>query len=96
MSSGLHHVTAITGRVQANVAFYASFLGLRLVKRTAGFADGEQLHPLVRRRGRLSRQHRQLPRLGGRRAGPHRAQPADRDRPFGAYGEHRHVAVAGR
>jgi len=44
MASGLHHVTAITARVQANVDFYAGFLGLRLVKQTAGFADGEQLH----------------------------------------------------
>ena len=30
--------------MQANVDFYAGFLGLRLVKQTAGFADGEQLH----------------------------------------------------
>lgn len=44
MTSGLHHVTLITRRVQANVDFYAGFLGLRLVKRTAGFEDGEQLH----------------------------------------------------
>lgn len=44
MPSGFHHLTAITARVQANVDFYAGFLGLRLVKQTAGFADGEQLH----------------------------------------------------
>lgn len=44
MPSGIHHVTAITAGVQANVDFYAGFLGLRLVKQTAGFADGEQLH----------------------------------------------------
>ena len=44
MPTGLHHLTAITARVQANVDFYAGFLGLRLVKQTAGFADGEQLH----------------------------------------------------
>ncbi|MCC5979912.1 MAG: VOC family protein [Salinarimonas sp.] len=44
MPNGLHHVTAITARVQANVDFYAGFLGLRLVKRTAGLADEEQLH----------------------------------------------------
>ena len=44
MPSGLHHLTAITARVQANVDFYAGFLGLKLVKQTAGFADGEQLH----------------------------------------------------
>ena len=44
MPSGIHHLTAITARVQANVDFYAGFLGLKLVKQTAGFADGEQLH----------------------------------------------------
>ncbi len=44
MPSGIHHVTAITGQVQANVDFYMGFLGLRLVKQTAGFADGAQLH----------------------------------------------------
>ncbi|MGR7996944.1 VOC family protein [Xanthobacter sp. ZOL 2024] len=44
MTSGIHHVTGITAAVQANVDFYVAFLGLRLVKRTAGFADGEQLH----------------------------------------------------
>jgi phospholipase/carboxylesterase len=42
--SGLHHVTVITANVQANVDFYAGFLGLKLVKRTAGYADAEQLH----------------------------------------------------
>jgi len=44
MTSGIHHFTAITANVQANVDFYAGFLGLRLVKRTGGFADAEQLH----------------------------------------------------
>lgn len=44
MASGLHHVTGITADVQANVDFYVGFLGLRLVKRTAGYADAEQLH----------------------------------------------------
>lgn len=44
MTSGIHHVTAITANVQANVDFYAGFLGLSLVKRTGGFADAEQLH----------------------------------------------------
>jgi phospholipase/carboxylesterase len=42
--SGIHHVTLITRRVQANVDFYAGFLGLRLVKRTGGYEDSEQLH----------------------------------------------------
>lgn len=44
MTSGIHHVTLITRAVQANVDFYAGFLGLRLVKRTGGFEDAAQLH----------------------------------------------------
>ncbi|RUM96654.1 ring-cleaving dioxygenase [Pseudaminobacter arsenicus] len=43
-ASGIHHVTLITRNVQANVDFYAGFLGLRLVKRTGGYEDAEQLH----------------------------------------------------
>ena len=44
MTTGIHHVTAITQNVQANVDFYAGFLGLRLVKQTGGYEDAEQLH----------------------------------------------------
>lgn len=44
MTTGIHHVTALTRDVQANVDFYLGFLGLRLVKRTAGFEDARQLH----------------------------------------------------
>jgi phospholipase/carboxylesterase len=44
MTSGIHHITAITRKIQANVDFYTGFLGLRLVKRTAGFEDADQLH----------------------------------------------------
>lgn len=44
MTSGLHHVTLITRKVQANVDFYLGFLGLRLVKRTGGYEDARQLH----------------------------------------------------
>lgn len=44
MTSGLHHVTLISGNVQANVDFYVGFLGLRLVKRTGGYEDARQLH----------------------------------------------------
>lgn len=43
---GIHHITMITRKVQANVDFYAGFLGLKLVKRTAGFEDAMQLHLL--------------------------------------------------
>ena len=46
MASGIHHITAITRKIQANVDFYAGFLGLRLVKRTAGYEDADQLHLL--------------------------------------------------
>ena len=38
------NVTAITRHVQANVDFYVGFLGLRLIKRTGGYEDAEQLH----------------------------------------------------
>lgn len=44
MTTGLHHVTAITRNVQANVDFWVGFLGLSLVKQTGGFEDAEQLH----------------------------------------------------
>lgn len=44
MTTGIHHVTGITANVQANVDFYAGFLGLRLVKQTGGYEDAEQLH----------------------------------------------------
>jgi phospholipase/carboxylesterase len=46
MTSGIHHITSVTSNVQANVDFYVGFLGLRLVKRTGGYADAEQLHLL--------------------------------------------------
>ena len=44
MTNGIHHITLITRKVQPNVDFYVGFLGLRLVKRTAGFEDAAQLH----------------------------------------------------
>jgi len=44
MVAGIHHITLITRKVQANVDFYTGFLGLRLVKRTGGFEDAVQLH----------------------------------------------------
>jgi phospholipase/carboxylesterase len=46
MTGGIHHITLITRKVQANVDFYAGFLGLRLVKRTGGYEDATQLHLL--------------------------------------------------
>lgn len=44
MTTGIHHITLITRKVQANVDFYVGFLGLRLVKRTGGYEDATQLH----------------------------------------------------
>src|SRR5699024_2943355 len=42
--SGIHHITAIVGHPQENVDFYASVLGLRLVKKTINFDDPDTYH----------------------------------------------------
>jgi glyoxalase family protein len=41
---GLHHVTAVSGRAQANVDFYTQTLGLRLVKKTVNQDDVSAYH----------------------------------------------------
>ena len=41
---GIHHVTAIAGSPQENIDFYASLLGLRLVKLTVNFDDPGAYH----------------------------------------------------
>jgi glyoxalase family protein len=41
---GLHHVTAISGPAQANVAFYTGALRQRLVKKTVNFDDPGTYH----------------------------------------------------
>ena len=41
---GLHHVTAITARAQANLDFYTRTLGMRLVKRTVNQDDVSAYH----------------------------------------------------
>ena len=51
MAGGIHHITLITRKVQANVDFYVGFLGLRLVKQTGGYEDATQLHLLLWRCG---------------------------------------------
>jgi glyoxalase family protein len=38
-TTGIHHVTAITGEPQRNVDFYVGLLGLRMVKKTVNFDD---------------------------------------------------------
>jgi len=43
-TTGIHHVTAISGEPQRNVDFYAGILGLRLVKKTVNFDDPETYH----------------------------------------------------
>ncbi len=43
-TAGLHHVTAIATRPQANVEFYVRLLGLRLVKRTVNYDDPQTYH----------------------------------------------------
>lgn len=43
-TAGLHHVTGIAGRPQANIEFYVRLLGLRLVKRTVNYDDPQTYH----------------------------------------------------
>ena len=42
--NGLHHVTAVTGKAQANVDFYTQVLGMRLVKKTVNQDDVSAYH----------------------------------------------------
>ncbi|HEX2981284.1 MAG TPA: VOC family protein, partial [Anaerolineaceae bacterium] len=42
--TGLHHVTAITGRAPQNLDFYTRVLGLRLVKKTVNQDDISAYH----------------------------------------------------
>ena len=44
MTSGIHHITAITADPQKNLDFYEGFLGQRLVKRTVNFDDSRSYH----------------------------------------------------
>lgn len=41
---GIHHVTAIAGPAERNLAFYTDTLGLRLVKRTVNYDDPTMWH----------------------------------------------------
>ncbi|WP_333660405.1 ring-cleaving dioxygenase [Chishuiella changwenlii] len=41
---GLHHITAIAGNANRNLAFYTQVLGLRLVKKTVNFDDPSTYH----------------------------------------------------
>lgn len=42
--NGLHHVTAIAGKPQTNVDFYAGILGLRFIKKTVNFDAPDIYH----------------------------------------------------
>ena len=42
--TGIHHLTAVTGEVRANRAFYEGVLGMRLVKRTVNQDDPSVYH----------------------------------------------------
>jgi glyoxalase family protein len=42
--SGIHHVTAISGRADRNLAFYSGTLGMRFVKKTVNFDDPGTYH----------------------------------------------------
>ncbi|MFY7999397.1 MAG: ring-cleaving dioxygenase [Candidatus Kapaibacteriota bacterium] len=42
--NGLHHVTAIAGKPQSNVDFYAGILGLRFLKKTVNFDAPDVYH----------------------------------------------------
>src|SRR6266511_4395189 len=44
MTSGIHHVTAVSGRIDRTLKFYGGMLGLRLVKRTVNYDDPETYH----------------------------------------------------
>jgi glyoxalase family protein len=44
VTSGIHHVTAISGEPQRNLDFYVGLLGLRLVKKTVNFDDPGTYH----------------------------------------------------
>lgn len=41
---GIHHVSSIVGHAQRNLDFYASVLGMRLVKKTLNFDDSSTYH----------------------------------------------------
>ena len=42
--SGIHHVTAISGKAARNLEFYQRVIGLRFVKKTVNFDDPSSYH----------------------------------------------------
>ena len=49
MVSGIHHITGITRKIQANVDFYVGFLGLRLVKPVHDILEQGVRNPTISR-----------------------------------------------
>lgn len=41
---GIHHISSIVGHAQRNLDFYASILGMRLIKQTINFDDSSTFH----------------------------------------------------
>jgi len=68
--TGIHHVTAISGKAARNLDFYTHVLGLRFVKKTVNFDDPGTLSPVLRGLRRSSRYHPHILCLGGRRTRP--------------------------
>lgn len=44
LSTGMHHITAISSDIERTQAFFGELLGLRLVKRTSNFDDPDSAH----------------------------------------------------
>src|SRR5271154_6499732 len=42
--SGIHHITAISGKAERNLQFYKDVVGLRFVKKTVNFDDPGTYH----------------------------------------------------
>jgi catechol 2,3-dioxygenase-like lactoylglutathione lyase family enzyme len=45
--SGIHHVTAISGKAERNLEFYEHLIGLRFVKKTVNFDDPGTYHAII-------------------------------------------------
>jgi glyoxalase family protein len=44
LNHGLHHITAISSKIERTQAFYGDFLGMRRVKQTSNFDDPDSAH----------------------------------------------------
>ena len=78
--SGIHHVTAISGRADRNLDFYTRTLGLRLVKKTVNFDDPGTYHLYYGDEQGQPGTHPDLLSLGACGAGPPRRRRDAGDR----------------